>query len=329
MIKIANTQEWDHWLSQYPNSHILQTATWGELKSDFGWDPARIIYKNCCGAQILFRKLPLGFSIAYIPKGPVGQPDKDFWNEIFAFCRQRKSIFLRVEPDRWDSEHDFPQFNVGWQPGKAIQPRRTIEIDLSGDAETWLKQMKQKTRYNIRLARKKDIEISQSSDVQLFYNLMLETGDRDGFGVHSQSYYQKAYDLFNAAGKVALLIAYYQEIPLAGLMAFYEDNRAWYFYGASNEKERNRMPTYLLQFEAMKWAKEKGCVYYDLWGIPDQDEQELEDSFQSRSDGLWGVYRFKRGFGGVIKRSVPAMDYPFIPVLYRMYRMLETMRQND
>jgi lipid II:glycine glycyltransferase (peptidoglycan interpeptide bridge formation enzyme) len=103
-------------------------------------------------------------------------------------------------------------------------------------------------------------------------------------------------------------------------MVFARGPRAWYFYGASNDEERNRMPTYLLQWEAMRWAKARGCEEYDLWGVPDVDEATLEADFANRSDGLWGVYRFKRGFGGTLSRSVGAWDRSYLPLAYPLYR---------
>jgi lipid II:glycine glycyltransferase (peptidoglycan interpeptide bridge formation enzyme) len=187
--------------------------------------------------------------------------------------------------------------------------------------------MKQKTRYNIKLAIKKGIQVEKTEDVSTFYELMVDTGKRDNFGVHSKSYYQLAYDLFSPKNNVALLVAKFQDIPLAGLMVFRSGNRSWYFYGASNNLERNRMPTYLIQFEAMKWAKSQGCDIYDLWGIPDEPEEILERDFESRSDGLWGVYRFKRGFGGEIKKSVPAYDRIYQPALYKLINIFQKARR--
>ncbi|MFN2302914.1 MAG: lipid II:glycine glycyltransferase FemX, partial [Anaerolineales bacterium] len=109
--------------------------------------------------------------------------------------------------------------------------------------------------------------------------------------------------------------------PLAALMVFALGERAWYIYGASNNEERNRMPTYLLQWEAMRWAKNVGCKVYDLWGVPDYPEDQLEDSFLERSDGLWGVYRFKRGFGGEICRTIGAWDRIYRKNLYKLYQL--------
>jgi lipid II:glycine glycyltransferase (peptidoglycan interpeptide bridge formation enzyme) len=121
-----------------------------------------------------------------------------------------------------------------------------------------------------------------------------------------------------------LLVAEYEGEPLASLMVFANPfgKRAWYMYGASNDNERNRMPTYLLQWEAICWARARGSEEYDLWGVPDEDEAKLESEFESRRDGLWGVYRFKRGFGGEVKRAAQAVDRVYNPLLYWMYLKL-------
>jgi len=111
----------------------------------------------------------------------------------------------------------------------------------------------------------------------------------------------------------------YEGKPLAALFVARNGNRAYYLYGASTDEERNRMPTYLLQWEAMKWAKAHGCGEYDLWGVPDEDEATLEANFESRHDGLWGVYRFKRGFGGELKRAAQALDRVYNPLVYWAY----------
>lgn len=179
--------------------------------------------------------------------------------------------------------------------------------------------MKQKTRYNIRLAEKKGVTVRTWDDIPAFHAMMLVTGGRDGFGVHSLEYYRRAYELFHPTGMAELLVAEFEGKPLAALMVFARGRRAWYMYGASTDEERNRMPTYLLQWEAMKWARSKGAEEYDLWGVPDEDESTLEANFETRHDGLWGVYRFKRGFGGELKHAEQARDRVFNPLLYRLY----------
>ena len=79
------------------------------------------------------------------------------------------------------------------------------------------------------------------------------------------------------------------------------------------------MAAYALKWEAMRWARARGCSEYDLWGAPDEDEAGLEADFKNRSDGLWGVYRFKRGFGGQLKRAPGPWDRVYNPIMYFLY----------
>jgi len=322
-MSIVTAQAWDEFLTGHPEAHILQTGAWGELKSDFGWRVVRVVAGES-GAQILFWQLPFGLSLGYIPKGPVGHNWENLWPVVDAVCKEQRAVFLKVEADLWETQ-------AGSLPGEAppptgfvqspheIQPRRSIVVDLEGTEDQILARMKQKTRYNIRLAHRKGVVIRQTSDIETFYKLMEITAERDAFGVHSFGYYQKAFDLFEPHGHCALFIAEFEEQPLAGLMTFAKGRRAWYFYGASSNEQRQLMPTYFLQWNAMLWAKAQGCKKYDLWGVPDAEVDELETGFLDREDGLWGVYRFKRGFGGELRRSVPAWDRVYSSWLYKLY----------
>ena len=136
-----NASEWDTFLGSYPNAHLLQTAAWGELKASFGWQVARLAVGQGSsaqtGAQVLFRRLPLGFSLAYIAKGPVGgQPWGPLWPEVDALCRKRKAVFLKVEPDLWEAPEGPAPVLPGFTPSpQSIQPRRTLLVDLCGDEE--------------------------------------------------------------------------------------------------------------------------------------------------------------------------------------------------
>ncbi len=319
-MSFVSELEWRRFIQQHPQAHILQSAQWGSLKADFGWKPYYFIGDQC-GALVLVKNIFLGFNLAYIPKGPVGTNWESMWPELDDFCKKEHIVFLKVEPDQWESENDtlqkhFPGFNAGARP---VQPRQTIVLSLLGTEEEWLERMKQKTRYNIRLAEKKEIQIIESDRVDVFNELMRATGERDAFGIHEDAYYQRAYDLFKPDELCTLLLAMYGANALAGLMVFKQGKRAWYLYGASNDQERNRMPTYLLQWAAIQWAKGQGCEEYDLWGIPDATEEILEKDFTSRSEGLWGVYRFKRGYGGEIKRTAGAWDRIYNKPIYLAY----------
>ena len=327
-MTLSSPAEWQQFINQYPDAHVLQTEEWGRLKSSFGWAP-RYLINGDTGTMVLFKKLPLGFTVGYIPKGPVGINLTGIMPEVDRLCRDQKAIFLKIEPDLIETGNEIS----GWDrhgfiaESRTIQPRRSIVLDLSGSEEDWLSRMKQKTRYNIRLAQKKEITVEPSKDISEFYSLMTVTGSRDGFGVHSQAYYQMAYDIFNPLGQCELLVARYQGKALAALFVFARGTRSWYLYGASSDEERNRMPTYVLQWEAMRWASQRGCLEYDLWGIPDENEAVLEAQFSERYDGLWGVYRFKRGYGGSLTRSVGAFDRVYNPALYRFYQLLAKRRE--
>ncbi len=324
--------EWNQFLTKFPNAHLLQMGEWGELKKDFGWKPVRLVSGDT-GVQILFRKLPLGFTIGYIPKvdsdqlsvisGQFSVSGEQFLREVDAACKKNKAVFLKIEPDLWkdstaDNQLRITNHELRTSPHN-IQPPRTIILDITKSEEEILAAMKQKTRYNIRLAEKKGVTVRAWDDVVAFHEMMTVTGGRDGFGVHSKEYYQHAYNLFHPKGTCELLLAEYEGKPLASLMVFSNGKRAWYVYGASNNEERNRMPTYLLQWEAIRWAKARGCDEYDLWGVPDENEETLEAQFESRHEGLWGVYRFKRGFGGQLKRAAQALDRVYNPLLYWLY----------
>ena len=320
MPEITKT-DWNEFLNKYPQAHLLQQSAWGEVKAAFGWQPIWI-RSGEVGAQVLFRSLPLGYTLAYIPKGPVGKDWDKLWPEIDLACKTRNAVFLKVEQDSWEGA-GIDLSNHGFNLSKhAIQPQRTVTIDISGEEEEILKRMKQKTRYNIRLAGKKGVTVKESNDVSIFSKMMDVTGMRDEFGVHSQPYYQKVFNKFSTDGKVTMLIAEYQGKPLAGIMVFASGNRAWYFYGASTNEERNRMPTYLLQWEAMLWAKKQACTEYDLWGVPDEDLETLEAEFKIQNKGLWGVYRFKRGFGGELKRADNPYDRVYKPLIYLAYKLM-------
>jgi lipid II:glycine glycyltransferase (peptidoglycan interpeptide bridge formation enzyme) len=337
MTSILTAEEWDTFLEQHPQTHILQTAPWGELKSAFGWQPVRVTCGES-GAQILIRKLPLSYSIAYIPKGPVGDHWDRLWPEVDAICRQYRSVFLKVEPDLWDDPMPGDPVDPGLPTSpkallsgfrasrQSIQPRRTLIVDLVGTENDVLDRMKQKTRYNIRLAQKKGVVTHPTADLDTFHKLMKVTGERDRFGVHSIDYYRKVYDLFHPRGECELLVAEYEGEPLAGLIVFARGMRSWYFYGASSMDHRDRMPTYLLQWEAMRWARSRGCTLYDLWGVPDEGEDVLEAGFTSKSSGLWGVYRFKRGFGGSLMRTASAWDRIYHSFVYRLYQLWASRR---
>ena len=330
LLSSISHKEWERITSKFNDVHILQTSDWGHFKSEFGWDIFRIAGENS-GAQILFKKLPVGLTWAYLPKGPFGKNWEEIWPEIDNECKSRRAVFLKIEPDYWEGslQHVEPAIKLPVKNRKSehsIQPPRTLVIDISGSFEEILARMKQKTRYNIRLADKKGVKVFSSSNIDRFYQLCTETGNRDQFGIHSQNYYTSVYDKFSKKEQCELLFAEFEGKLLAATMVFCNNIRAWYFYGASSNEYRNLMASYAAQWAAIKWARGKGCKEYDLWGVPDNELDELETQFTQQSSGLWGVYRFKRGFGGCLRKSYPTIDRVYNPYIYVLYKMLVKKR---
>ncbi len=328
---------WDNFVAAHPDAHVLQTSLWGALKAQFGWADERVGLargdKLVAGAQVLYRRLPAGLGrLAYVPKGPlVDWADEEQSAALLAALDRATqswgAIALTVEPDLTDEPlHRERLRALGFRPApfSAVQPRRTLIVDISPDEEPILAAMKSKTRYNVRLAARKGVMVQGTTEANLpaFHALTAATAARDRFSVHSPAYYEAAYRLFVPRGWARLLLAEVEGEPIAALMVFALPPRAWYFYGASGNVHREKMPTHLLQWEAMRWAKSLGCTTYDLWGVPDEDEATLEAEFTQRRDGLWGVYRFKRGFGGQLVRSVGAWDRVHAPVRYWLYRWM-------
>ena len=324
---------WDRFVAQDPRGHLLQTWAWGELKGAFGWEPVRVALERdgalIAGAQVLYRRLgPL--SLAYVPKGPIlleNDPDaaRTLWDAVHRLSRRWRALALKVEPE-WRDEDAAAHKRLrtwGFRPSPdTIQPRRTILVDLTAPEEEILARMKPKWRYNVRLSARKEVIVREENDnLSTFYRLMRLTGARDAFGIHTEEYYRRAVMLFASLDRVRLLMAYYRDEPLAGLLVYAFNRQAWYMYGASSDAHRERMPNHQLQWRAMQWAKSKGCSQYDLWGITDAEENPL-------SAALGGVERFKAGFGGEVVRYVGAYDYIYSrPLYWLMERALARRRR--
>lgn len=336
--------EWDAFASapggagNCGEAHLLQTAAWAQLKCSFGWRVRRVALRSAgrivAGAQILVRRLPLAIgSIAYLPKGPlVNWQDAAQTQALLLLCdaaaRAENAIFLKLEPDLADGAEPRQLLQaLGWHASaQSLQPRRTLRVDTACEPSAALARMKSKTRYNIGLAEKKGVVVRSAplqnagAELAAFWRLLQSTAARDEFGIHSERYYQTAYESFAATARVALLLAESTGGILAGAMIFSSGARAWYLYGASDDLDRASMAPYAVQWAAMQWAHAQGCSTYDMWGVPDADETQLEEAFTQRSDGLWPVYRFKRGFGGTLARTCGAWDHVYRPGAHFLYR---------
>lgn len=330
---------WDAFVRAHPHGSPLQMSAWATLKAPAGWTSVRIALAASAapdspliaGAQLLFRRLPGGVgTIAYLPLGPLLTPSAHasaLWHHIDTAARRRWAVFLKVEPGL--RETNTPALaDYGLHPSPhTIQPPRTILIDLTADEDGILARMNQGTRRKIRQADKQGVQVITAGcdDVPAFSRMMATTGERNAFGVHDAAYYAHAFDLYTPH-TAALFIARHEADDLAGVMVFAVGRTAWYLYGASSSIKRNMMGAYAAQWAAIRWAKARGCTHYDLWGIPDTDEDVLEAQFETRSDGLWGVYGFKRGWGGQVKRSPGAWDRVYNRILYTAYRFMMNQR---
>ncbi|NDJ60995.1 MAG: peptidoglycan bridge formation glycyltransferase FemA/FemB family protein [Chloroflexi bacterium] len=331
---------WDTFVHAQPRAHVLQQSAWGELKTAYGWHAERVALcqdeQIVAGAQILFRRLPFRLgTMAYLPMGPYlnatsAETAVQLWPALHSCARSHGAVFLKWEPGLVAADEPEPDFaQRGFRPSpQTVQPPRTILIDISGDDESILARMNQGTRRKIRQSQKhatRYIETDRAG-VAHFNAIMQATGARNEFGVHEAGYYELAYDLFVPAGDAALILAEHEGDVLAGIMVFAAGPTAWYLYGASASIKRNLMATYGVQWAAIQWARARGCTQYDLWGVPDADVETLEAEFETRSDGLWGVYGFKRGWGGAVVRSAGAWDYVYNPLIYTAYRQALRMR---
>lgn len=333
--------EWDAFVAAHPRAHILQTTGWAALKGAYGWGSDRVALVDggrvVAGAQLLFRPLPFRLgSLAYVAMAPLltdPAQEQPLWAAIDACAKHHGAAFLKWEPGIYGDGEPKPDFaRLGFRASvQTIQPPRTILIDISADDETILARMNQGTRRKIRQSLKNGVEYRQSAnraDVAKFNAIMQVTGSRNAFGVHEPAYYERAYDLF-VPDAAALILAEHEGDTLAGIMVFAKGRTAWYLYGASSSEKRNLMATYGVQWQAIQWAKARGCTVYDLWGIPDEPLETLEAQFEQRSDGLWGVYGFKRGWGGEVVRSLGAWDKVYNPIIYAAYTMAVKVRERS
>jgi lipid II:glycine glycyltransferase (peptidoglycan interpeptide bridge formation enzyme) len=358
--------KWHQIITSFPDSHVLQTWKWGLIKSQYGWEPIYKVWgdivKPEAAALILKRVLRIaGFTtplcILYLPKGPLLSDwgDQELIQQIFGdlkvFAQENKAVFIKIDPDvrlgtgipgkeltqEEPKGHEVTKIlNLnGWRySDEQIQFRNTLSIDLTPSEDELLASMKQKTRYNIRLAGRKGVQVryGTTDDIDLLYRMYVDTSVRDGFVIRNESYYQLMWETFMRSDLVdnehpnipicEPIIAEVDGLPVAAVVIFRFAGIAYYLHGMSLQVHKNKMPNYLLQWKAMIRSKEMGCKRYDLWGAPEVFNE---------TDPMWGVFRFKQGLGGEVIRSIGAYDLPVWNMVYRLYtriipRVLHFMR---
>jgi peptidoglycan pentaglycine glycine transferase (the first glycine) len=336
----VSRNQWNAALETLPTPHVLQSWEWGEFKLRYGWRPERLLWLDDglprAATSILTRRLGRWpAAVVYVPKGPaLDYGDGGLLNQVLAHletaARRERALFVKIDPDvRADTATGSAVVETlrrrGWRVSREqVQFRNTMLLDLTRDSDEILAAMKSKWRYNVRLAQRRGVTVrhGQLTDLPLLYGMYAETAVRDGFVIRPEEYYHDAWGSFIEAGLAQPLIAEAEGEPVAMVIVFQFGKRAWYMYGASSDAHREKMPNHVLQWEAIQWACAQGCTVYDRWGAPDALDE---------SDPLWGVYRFKQGFGGEFVEHIGAWDFPASRLGYWLYtgvmpRVLHAMR---
>ncbi|MBL8094544.1 MAG: peptidoglycan bridge formation glycyltransferase FemA/FemB family protein [Anaerolineales bacterium] len=331
---LTDARAWDALAQSLPGAHILQSWSWGEIKSRWGWQAERLAWPNGrAAAQVLTRTAARGLvRYLYVPRGPLlDWGDTALRDQVLTdledLARRRGAIALKLDPDvalklgLFGAEVEQPTGQStraaltarGWVVSpEQVQFRNTVRLDLTRGAEAVLADMKQKMRYNVRLAARKGVTVRVGGldDLSTLAALYAETAARDGFLIRPPAYYADVWRTLLADGHARPLMAAVEGEVVAAIVLFHYGPTAWYFYGMSRAAHRDRMPNHLLQWEAIRWAADHGLTTYDLWGAPDTFEE---------ADRMWGVWRFKEGFNGAVQHGIGAWDFAPSPWRYRVF----------
>lgn len=313
----VNAAELDAFVRTSSKAHFTQLSSWSKVKSEWNW--CGLLCRNeggeIVGAMaLLIRKVPvLPYKLLYSPRGPVcdvndAQVVKALIKGAQDVAKSERGYLIKVDTDVSIEDEQFAETmrEIGFDiKNKAknfegIQPRFVFRLNVEGKTEEeLLASFHSKTRYNIRVAEKNNVQvrICGKEQVEDFHKIMVETGERDDFTIRSSGYFAKMLDAFGNDAR--LYMAYYEDKPIAGTIAIHCGDKVWYLYGASSNAYRNVMPNYLLQWEMIKWSVQLGCRIYDFRGVSgDLDPQ----------NPLYGLYRFKKGFNGDFVEFIGEMD---------------------
>ena len=310
--------EYEAFLERHPKGHFAQSSLWAKQKP--AWDWKALICRNDKGEikgaiAFLIRKMPIvGRKMMYACRGPVCDlDDRETFGELMAaakkLAKEEKAYVIKIDPDVPSDNTEFVKIleENGFRTremGKnfeAIQPRYVFRLYLNGRTEEEIQaDFHQKWRYNIRVAVKKGVEVRLCGKemVPEFARIMVETGLRDNFATRPPEYFSAMLD--NLGDKCRLYMAFHEGQPIAGTLAILYGDKVWYLYGASSNEHRNLMPNYLLQWNMMQWAIENNCRVYDFRGVSGDISED---------NPHYGLYRFKKGFGGDFTEFVGEYDY--------------------
>lgn len=330
-------EQFDTFIASHPKGHILQTWAWGQVKKATGWEPHALVVEDAgqIAASILLLEHGLPGtrrSFFYAPRGPVVDIDNaalfDFLlGAVKEMAKERGAIMLKIDPDVPVHHEGLAAYlkSRGFRPAPAAggfegtQPRFVFRLNITPSPEEIMAAFQPKTRYNIRLAERKGVTIKENctlADLQTFYDLLQETAHRDHFLIRSYSYFATLWRELVERGYARLLLAHYRGEAIAGTLMFLLGNKAWYLYGASSSRHREVMPNYLLQWTMICRAREAGCTMYDFRGVP---------GILSPDNPLYGLYRFKKGFGGTYTEFIGEYDLVYAPLFYRLWNVAEPL----
>jgi serine/alanine adding enzyme len=336
--------EWDAYTLDHPRGHLLQSSGWAALKQRVGWEARRLLVVGPggprAGAQALIRRR-MGLSVVYVPRGPLLDEDPEANRALLAaldrLARRSRAVFLRVEPNILEAAPGAGALQnalqaAGFQPAAPLQPRSTLHLDLAPTSDALLAAMSKGHRADIRRAARSGVSVRvgvSAADLDAFYAIMEQTGARAQFGIHSRDYYQMAWEHVRGDDRALLLLAEREGATLAASLILAWAGAALYLYGGSNEEGLKSGANHALQWQAIQWARDRGCRIYDFWGVPDQFGQaaaledegaraQLEEA--AKADPLYGVFRFKKGFGGQVVRYLPAYDRVYLRPIYALWQ---------
>lgn len=314
-------EKWDNFLKSQSYSQFLQSWQWADFIKSRNQEIYRYLLEEngeIIGVCFFYKEnLPFGFKYFYCPRGPVFSYYTlnamiQFINEIKKIAQEEKVDFIKIEPAL--KNDDFKK--IGFQKSeKELQPAETLIIDITKNEEDLLKQMHEKTRYNIRLAQKKNIKIQLTKEdgLENFYSLMQKTAQRDKIRIHSKDYYQKLIKNSDAQ----IIEAVYEDKTIASNIIYFFGNTAYYLHGASDYEYRPLMAPFLLQWQTILEAKKQGCTLYDFWGA------------SLKRKGWAGITRFKQGFcpNCELIEFVGPWDLPVSKIRYNLYKLLRKIKR--
>ena len=318
---------WDTFVEAHPSGHLFQSWAWGEMQRGLAARPRRIAALSNGELRGVVQMLVFEGAtrpFAVVPRGPVADPDDRAVVEALAAAvleagRAEGTFLVRVEPQwEWQAAHVERLQACGFVSARQwIMPRRTILVDLRPTTEEIWARFKSNTRNRVRLAEKLGVEVrvGGDGDIPAFETLFEEMTARHGLRRAARETFGLAARAFPGQDTMRLYLARGSEegVDVSGIIVFVHGRTATYLWGASSDAESARKlnPNQLLHWTAMQWAKSRGCETYDMFGIPDHDVDVLEAEYGKQTGGMWSLYRFKRGFGGIVHRHLGTFDHVY------------------